>query len=67
MLLTSDSVQYSKQLWASQYHHCGRRGFGRLLAPYLKNPAARQSIKEQFEAPTELLQQMGYGLFSGRK
>jgi len=43
------------------------RGFGRLLALYLKNPAVRQSIKEQFEAPAELLQQMGYGLFSGRK
>jgi hypothetical protein len=34
---------------------------------YLKNPALRQSVKEMFDAPLDMLQQMGYGLFVGRK
>ncbi len=39
----------------------------RLLRLYLGNPAARQSIKEMFSAPLDVIQQMGYGLFAGRK
>jgi arsenite methyltransferase len=41
--------------------------FGRLLWLYLKYPGARQSLKEQFKAPVDTLQMMGYGLFSGQK
>jgi len=43
------------------------RGFVRLFRLYLTNPAIRQSLKEMFDAPTATLQQMGYGLFVGRK
>lgn len=43
------------------------RAFYRLFRLYLKNPAARQSLKEMFDAPLNLLQQMGYGLFAGKK
>ncbi len=43
------------------------RGFGRLFRLYLTTPAARQSLKEMFEAPSEALEQMGYGLYVGRK
>jgi ubiquinone/menaquinone biosynthesis C-methylase UbiE len=43
------------------------RGFGRLFRLYLTQPAARQSIKEMFDAPLEVTQMMGYGLFVGRK
>jgi hypothetical protein len=34
---------------------------------YITNPAVRQSIKEMFDAPLDVIQQMGYGLFAGRK
>jgi len=43
------------------------RAFYRLFRLYLKNPAARQSLKEMFDAPLDMLQQMGYGLFAGKK
>jgi hypothetical protein len=43
------------------------KGFYRLFLLYLKNPALRQSVKEMFDAPLDMLQQMGYGLFVGRK
>jgi len=43
------------------------KGFYRLFLLYLKNPALRQSVKEMFDAPLDILQQMGYGLFVGRK
>ena len=43
------------------------RAWGRLLPIYFTNPAIRQSIKDQFDTPTELLQYIGYGLFVGRK
>ena len=44
------------------------RAVGRLLRLYITNPAARQSLKEQFGAPAGAsFKQMGYGLFVGRK
>jgi len=43
------------------------RAWGRLLRLYVTQPAARQSLKVMFDAPLELMQQMGYGLFVGRK
>jgi ubiquinone/menaquinone biosynthesis C-methylase UbiE len=53
-------LQWVGARWALQ-------GFYRLFRLYLKNPAARQSLKEMFDAPLDMLQQMGYGLFAGRK
>ena len=43
------------------------RAWGRALRLYITNPAVRQSIKEMFDVPPEVLQYMGYGLFAGRK
>jgi ubiquinone/menaquinone biosynthesis C-methylase UbiE len=43
------------------------RGFGRLLALYIRQPATRQFIKEMFDAPAEAVELMGYGLFAGKK
>jgi len=43
------------------------KGFYRLFLLYLKNPALRQSVKEMFDAPLDVLQQMRYGLFAGSK
>jgi ubiquinone/menaquinone biosynthesis C-methylase UbiE len=55
-----DRMQWVGGWWAL-------KAFGRLLRLYLANRANRQAIQEMFDAPTELLQQMGYGLFVGRK
>jgi ubiquinone/menaquinone biosynthesis C-methylase UbiE len=43
------------------------KAWGRLLRLYVTNPAVRQSIKEMLDAPVDVMQQMGYGLFVGRK
>jgi ubiquinone/menaquinone biosynthesis C-methylase UbiE len=44
------------------------RAFGRLFRLYLTNQAARQFLQEMFGAPSlETMQQMGYGLFAGKK
>jgi SAM-dependent methyltransferase len=43
------------------------RAVGRLLRLYVTHPAARQSLKDIFSMPLEVTQQMGYGLFAGRK
>jgi arsenite methyltransferase len=44
------------------------RAAGRLLRVYVRKPAVRQSLKEQFSRPSlQAMQQMGYGLFVGRK
>jgi SAM-dependent methyltransferase len=45
------------------------RGSSRLLALYVRNPAARRSIKEQFGVRPDVLAagSLGYGLFAGRK
>jgi SAM-dependent methyltransferase len=43
------------------------KAVGRLLRLYLTYPAARQSLKDIFDMPLEMMQQMGYGLFAGRK
>lgn len=40
---------------------------GRLLRLYLTYPTARQSLKDIFDMPLDVMQQMGYGLFAGRK
>jgi len=55
-----DRIQWVGGKWAL-------KGFGRLLRLYLTNPAARQSLKEMFGSPVEVMQQIGYGLFVGRK
>jgi SAM-dependent methyltransferase len=55
-----DRIQWVGWRWAV-------RAWGRALRLYLTHPAARQSIKEQLNAPREAVQQMGYGLFTGRK
>jgi SAM-dependent methyltransferase len=43
------------------------RAWGRALRLYFTNPAIRQSIKAQFDVPTEVFRYLGYGLFTGRK
>jgi len=43
------------------------RALGRLLRLYATYPKARQSLKEIFGTPLDVMQQMGYGLFVGRK
>ena len=57
-----DRMQWVGWRWAV-------RAWGRLLRLYVTCPAARQSIKEMFAAslPLEVIQQMGYGLYVGRK
>jgi SAM-dependent methyltransferase len=56
-----DRIQWVGWRWAV-------RAVGRLLRLYITNPAARQSLKEQFGAPAGAsFKQMGYGLFVGRK
>jgi SAM-dependent methyltransferase len=41
--------------------------WGRVIKLLLRNPRSRTAIKEQLEAPTEMINYMGYGLFVGRK
>ena len=41
--------------------------WGRVLKLLLANPRARSAIKEQLDAPTEMINHMGYALFVGRK
>ena len=55
-----DRIQWVGWRWAV-------RASGRLLQLYLTQPAARQSIRQMFDAPLAWMQQMGYGLFVGRK
>lgn len=55
-----DRMQWVGRRWAL-------RGFGRLARLYLTVPEVRQSLREQFRAPADAIQQMGYGLFVGRK
>jgi SAM-dependent methyltransferase len=43
------------------------RAVGRLLRLYVTCPAARQSLKDIFDMPLDVMQQMGHGLFAGRK
>jgi ubiquinone/menaquinone biosynthesis C-methylase UbiE len=55
-----DRIQWVGWRWAS-------RAWSRLIRLYITNPAGRQSIKDMFNAPLDVLQQMGYGLFVGKK
>ena len=55
-----DRIQWVGWRWAV-------RAWGRLLRLYITNPTVRKSIKEMFDAPLDVMQQMGYGLFVGRK
>jgi ubiquinone/menaquinone biosynthesis C-methylase UbiE len=55
-----DRIQWVGWRWAL-------RAWGRLLRLYMTNPAIRQSIKEMFNAPLDVMQQMGYGLYVGRR
>ena len=41
--------------------------WGRVIRLLLSNPGARDAIKQQLDAPAELINAMGYGLFVGRK
>jgi ubiquinone/menaquinone biosynthesis C-methylase UbiE len=41
--------------------------WGRLIRLYVMNPSVRHSLQEMFNAPAAVMQQMGYGLFVGRK
>ncbi len=43
------------------------RAWGRALRLYLKDPALRQSIKQQFGVPPDVFRYAGYGLFVGQK
>lgn len=43
------------------------RAWGRALRLYIMNPAIRLAIKAQLDFPIEVMQQLGYGLFVGRK
>jgi hypothetical protein len=43
------------------------RAWGQALPLNIANPAVRQAIKAQFAFPLDVIQQMGYGLFAGRK
>ncbi len=55
-----DRIQWVGWRWAV-------KAWGRLLRLYIVNPAVRQSVKQMFDAPLDVIQQMGYGLFAGRK
>jgi len=55
-----DRIQWVGWRWALG-------AWARLLRLYITNPAVRQSIKEMFDAPLDVVQQMGYGLFAGSK
>jgi ubiquinone/menaquinone biosynthesis C-methylase UbiE len=41
--------------------------WGRVIKLLLTNPHSRDAIKEQLDAPTEMINYMGYALFVGRK
>jgi len=41
--------------------------WGRVIKLLLSNPRARDAIKQQFDAPAEMINTMGYALFVGRK
>jgi ubiquinone/menaquinone biosynthesis C-methylase UbiE len=41
--------------------------WGRVIRLLLTNPRARGAIKQQLDAPTEMIKRMGYALFVGRK
>jgi ubiquinone/menaquinone biosynthesis C-methylase UbiE len=41
--------------------------WGRVIKILLSNPRARDAIRQQLDAPTEMINTMGYGLFVGRK
>ena len=43
------------------------RAWGRGLRLIISKPGVRQSIKEQFNWPPDVMRKMGYGLFVGRK
>lgn len=43
------------------------RAWGRLIRLYVTHPEVRCSLRAMFDAPAEVMQQMGYGLFVGRK
>lgn len=43
------------------------KGWGRFMRLYIAHPEIRQSLREMFDAPAEVMQKMGYGLFVGRK
>lgn len=55
-----DRIQWVGWRWAV-------KAWSRLLRLYLTNSEVRQSVKEMFDAPLDVIQQMGYGLFAGRK
>jgi arsenite methyltransferase len=55
-----DRMEWVGRRWAM-------RGFVRLARLYLTNPAVRQSLREMYRTPAAGMQEMGYGLFVGKK
>lgn len=55
-----DRIQWVGWRWAM-------RAFVRLARLYLANPGFRQSLREMYRAPADAMEQMGYGLFAGKK
>ena len=43
------------------------RGWGRFVRLYMTNASVRQSLREMFDAPKDVMDQIGYGLLAGRK
>lgn len=43
------------------------RAWGRLIRLYVMNPGVRPALQGMFNAPSAVMEQMGYGLFVGRK
>lgn len=55
-----DRIQWVGWRWSM-------RAWGRLIRLYVMNPEVRPALYEMFHAPSAVMQQIGYGLFVGRK
>lgn len=55
-----DRIQWVGWRWSM-------RAWARLIRLYVMNPGVRPALQEMFNAPSAVMQQMGYGLFVGRK
>ena len=55
-----DRIQWVGWRWSM-------RAWGRLIRLYVMHPEVRRSLREMFDAPAEVMAQIGYGLFVGRK
>jgi ubiquinone/menaquinone biosynthesis C-methylase UbiE len=57
---TRDRIEWAGWSWVL-------KAWRRVLGQYVKNPAFRQALKEQFDTPMELFRCLGYGLSVGQK